>query len=110
MYRWKTTANLVGVTADGEVFDENWMDSSVLAMPPHPEWGEQRPPRFEEIDIWEVICEWSGLSGVYAAWCPYAEYYIVMDQWQITEEFAGPNANARLEQYLVANNIPYPKG
>ena len=73
MPRWKSTQNLIGVKHDGEVFDPNWMDKPEIVMPPSPLWKEKRSPRFEEIDIWEVICEWGGLGGVYAAWCPYAE-------------------------------------
>lgn len=110
MPRWKSTQQLLFVKYDGEVFDPNWMDYDSVQMPPHPAWTEKRPPRVEEIDIWEVISEWSGLSGVYAAWCPYAELYIVTHNWRIVQEFSGWNANKRLEEFLIANNIPYPKG
>jgi hypothetical protein len=64
----------------------------------------------DEVDIWEVISEMSGPIGVYAAWQPHAELYIVTCGWRIVQEFSGWNANARLEKYLQANNIPYPKG
>lgn len=108
MYRWKATQHLLGPQHDGEVFDANWMDRDTLQMPPSVPWSGNRPIRFEDVDIWEVITEWSGLSGVYAAWCPYAEYYIVMERWSVVAEFDGPDANARLEQYLIAKKIPYP--
>jgi hypothetical protein len=36
--------------------------------------------------------------------------YIVTRGWRIVQEFSGWNANARLEKYLQANGIPYPKG
>jgi len=109
MPRWKTTQNLLSVQYDGEHFDENWMDRNTLYLPPNSPWISDRPIRFEDVDLWEVICEWSGLCGVYAAWCPYAEYYIVMDRWKIVAEFEGYMANERLEQYLIEHNIVYPK-
>jgi hypothetical protein len=108
MPRWKATQHLLGVRHDGEILLEDWADRDTLQMPPSPEWTGSRPIRFEDVDIWEVICEQSGLSGVYAAWCPYAEYYIVMDKWRIVEEFEGPHANARLERYLRRHGIAYP--
>ena len=109
MPRWKSTQQIIAPQHDGEVFNPNWMDRDTVQMPPSPPWLEQRPPRVDEIDIWEVICEWSGLSGVYAAWCPHAELYIVTDRWRIVAEFSGWAANQRLEQYLIAHNILYPK-
>lgn len=109
MPRWKSTQHLLGVAHDGEVFNENWMDRDTLQMPPHPAWTATRSIRFEDVEIWEVISEWTGLSGVYAAWCPYAEYYIVLDKWRVVAEFDGPQANADLERYLIAHKIPYPR-
>lgn len=112
MPRWKATEQIINLHRDGEVFDENWMnyDSIFQYMPEPTEWTEARPPRVDEVDIWEVITEMSGPVGVYAAWQPHAELYIVTSGWKILQEFSGWNANKRLEDFLVANNIPYPKG
>jgi len=112
MPRWKATEHIINLHKDGEVFDENWMnyDSIFQYMPKPTSWTEQRPPRVDEVDIWEVITEMSGPVGVYAAWQPHAELYIVTHRWKIVEEFSGWNANKRLENFLIANGIPYPKG
>lgn len=109
MPRWKTTANLLNVKNDGEVWQERWMEGNSLVIPPHPVWTAHREISFNDVYIWEVICETSGLSGVYAAWCPYAEYYIVTQNWSLMAEFSGPNANNNLELYLQANGVDYPK-
>ncbi len=109
MLRWKATQHLLGWRQDGEVFDPNWMDYDTVQTPPSVPWSKSRPIRFEDVDVWEVICEESGPIGVYAAWCPYAEYYIVLKFWSIVAEFGGPNANARLEQYLIREGIQYPR-
>lgn len=115
MPRWKTTEQIINLHKDGEVFDENWMnyDRIFQYMPEPTPWTEQRPPRVDEIDIWEVISEVSnggGFIGVYAAWQPYAELYVVTHRWKIVEEFSGWNANKRIENFLIANGVPYPKG
>lgn len=109
MPRWKTTQNLLSVKNDGEFYDDNWMNYDRIwqYMPEPIPWDGNREIRFEDVDIWEVILEESGPLGVYAAWQPYAEYYVVMRHWTIVEEFVGYMANERLEQYLIAHNIQY---
>ena len=61
----------------GEVFDPNWMDKDTITLPPSPKWVGPAAIQFEDVDIWEVIIE-SGKGKVYAAWCPYAEFYMVL--------------------------------
>lgn len=111
MPRWKTTGQITNLRNDGEVFDPNWMNYSRVQdyMPAPTPWTEKHPPRVEQIEIWEVITEISGPVGVYAAWTPYAELFVVTNRWRIVEEFSGLNANSRLEQYLIKHRIPYPK-
>jgi hypothetical protein len=79
-------------------------------FPPTYNWNGLRPLRVEDVDIWEVILENGRLGiGVYAAWCPYDELYIVASQGTISHEFYGFNANEQLEKFLIMNNIDYPK-
>lgn len=72
---FRTTKNIISDT--GEFFDENWMDFNTLVLPPSPKWDYKKPIKFEDVDIWEVIAE-TGRGKVYAAWCPYAEFYIIL--------------------------------
>lgn len=111
MPRWKETKQILALQNDGEVFDENWMNYDRISQyaPPSPQWSSDRPMRWEDVDIWEVITEMSGPIGVYAAWCPYDELYIITRGWKIEQEFSGWKANERLEQYLIQHNIPYPR-
>ena len=107
MPRWKSTKNIF--IDGGEVFDENWMNHSTVQAPPSVPWPGDVPIRFDLVDIWEVIAEQSGGIGVYAAWSPYAEYYIVIKDFKLAAEFEGLYANTQLEKYLIEQNIPYPK-
>jgi hypothetical protein len=109
MPRWKTTQNLLNFKNDGEHFDENWMnyDSIFEYLPSNPAWNEKRLIRFEDVDIWEVITEKGGPVGVYAAWCPYAHYFIVMNRWTIVAEFWGIEGEKQLHQYMIDNSIPF---
>ena len=106
---WKTTEEILKGTLGKELFDPNWMNYNTVQTPPYYIWEETRPPRFEEVDIWEIITDTGGCA-VYAAWCPYAEFYLVASgDGRLIAEFSGENANERLEQYLIKNRIPYPK-
>jgi hypothetical protein len=110
MPRWKVTEQILNLSKDGEFFDENWMNyDRIWQYAPEPiPWDSTRPIRFEDVDLWEVITEMSGPIGVYAAYQPYDEYYVVTKNWKVWQEFEGWMANERLEQFLINNNIPYP--
>jgi len=111
MPRWKVTEQILNLSKDGEFFDENWMNyDRIWQYAPEPiPWKENRPIRFEDVDLWEVISEASGPVGVYASYVPYAEYYVVTQNWRVVAEFEGWMANERLEQYLIKHNIAYQK-
>lgn len=110
MTRWKETRQILASGNDGEIFDPSWMNYEHISQyaPPSPTWHGIRQMRTEDVDIWEVITEKSGPVGVYAAWCPRDELYIVTSGHRIIAEFNGPHANQRLEQYLIEHHIPYP--
>ena len=68
----------------GEFYDDNWMDSNKIILPPKSKWLYDREMQIEDVDIWEVIAEpWE--AGVYAAWSPYAEFYLI----RIESNYAG---------------------
>lgn len=107
MPRWKTTEQILNLSKDGEIFDENWMNynSVYQYLPPNPKWKENRKIKFEDVDVWEVIFEFTGLSGVYAAWCPYSHYFIVTNRWNIIKEFWGIQGEKDLQKYLASFGI-----
>tara|TARA_B110000977_G_scaffold70769_1_gene96047 strand:+ start:4343 stop:4726 length:384 start_codon:yes stop_codon:yes gene_type:complete len=94
---FKTTNNIV--TDHGEHFDENWMDSDTLILPPKDEWTYDRELTIDDIDLWEVIFEDN--FGIYAAYSPHAEFYMIFpfywvkDQGFEIETFYGVDAADR---------------
>lgn len=78
-------------------------------LPPTYNWNGLRPLRVEDVDIWQVITETSNGIGVYCAWCPYDELYIITNQGNILYEFYGFGANEAAEQVLINMGIRYPK-
>ena len=98
---FKSTLNILKEPDRDETFNPNWMDSDKLILPPTKVWDYNRDLQIEDIDIWEVIYEASYGKGVYAAWTPYAEFYMVTTGWEPLRE--GQRINDRLiETYYGA--------
>lgn len=104
---FKTTQNIFYTPWEDELFDENWMDSNTLILPPTKVWDYSRELKIEDIDVWEVLYEGGGGFGVYAAWEPYAEFYIIKNGWQSEiEVFYGKKASERVYKRCVELEIP----
>ena len=78
-------------------------------LPPTYNWNGLRPLRVEDVDIWQVITETGNGIGVYCAWCPYDELYIITNQGNILYELYGFGANEAAEKILINMGIRYPK-
>jgi hypothetical protein len=52
--------------------------SNVNTLPPSELWREDRQITLEDVQIWEQIYHQEGNVGIYAAWHPYDELYIVV--------------------------------
>ena len=74
---FKSTYNILKKPWEDEVYDPNWMDSDTLKLPKTKKWDYGRELKVEDVDIWEVLYEGGGARGVYAAWEPYAEFYMI---------------------------------
>ena len=103
---FKTTKNIF--VDFGEYFDPNWMDSDKLVLPPQKEWDYARELQKEDIDLWEVI--WEGAWKIYAAWSPYAEFYLIMppyDSGLDIETYYGKNALNKVIKKMEELRIPF---
>ena len=107
MPRFKSTQNIL--IDNKEVYDENWFDTPFLQLPPNPKWDNKRPLQVEDVDIWEVISEQSGPTGVYASWCPYAEFYMIINKGQIDSTYYGDGSDKHAAKRAEELNIIYPK-
>ena len=124
MPTFKTTENIK--SGFGEFYDENWMDSDTLVLPEKEDWPYDREMRMEDVNVWEVIAEpWE--YGIYAAWDPYAEFYVIrIDRdyinlenykWQENvekgvrnfefETYYGPGAGKEVEKRMDQLGIKY---
>lgn len=108
---FKTTNNIV--KDNGEYFDPNWMDSDSLVLPPTQKWSYDRPMQIEDVDLWEVITE-VGTIGIYAAWLPHAEFYMIKPPFQMLESghgletYYGPKASEKVWQRAKELGINLP--
>lgn len=106
---FKTTHNIY--VDQGEYFDANWMDSNTLVLPPRTYWDYGREMKIEDVDLWEMIYE-VGSVGVYAAWSPYAEFYLVKPPWWEHhlgfETYYGKGALKQVKKRMKDLGLPIP--
>jgi hypothetical protein len=74
---FKTTHNILFKPDEDESYNPNWFDAPFLTLPETEEWSYEREMKIEDVDLWEVIAQNGGNIGVFAAWKPYAEFYLV---------------------------------
>lgn len=128
---FRETRQIFNPDHHGEVFESYWMNPNKVVYPETQEWDYKRELRIDDVEIWEVIKEWSGECiesksvfqsphyggpcGIYAAWKPHAELYMVKlppEQGGVVT-FYGPGAERECKVYLNEKNIEYftyPKG
>jgi hypothetical protein len=107
MPQFKSTKNIFGDFGD-EVWDRNWVDSDTVVLPPNPDWSYDRILQLEDIDIWEVIIERGGSVALYAAWMPYAEYYLVRYGPDHMEAFYGRSVRPMVKKFFDDRKIMCP--
>lgn len=110
---FKTTHNILINRNYDELWSEEWLNHNHLTLPPFEKWDYKRQLTIEDVDIWEVLYEAGGGFGVYASWNPYAEFYMIVPDWQMIENgigieiFYGKNAQNSLKERLNQYRIPY---
>lgn len=105
---FKTTNNIFKTPWEDELFNPNWMDSNKIVLPPKVNWDYSRELQIEDIDIWEQIYYESGGLALYAAWSPYAEFYLITHRFfantpNSIETFYGPNSGEKA--YIRAKEL-----
>jgi hypothetical protein len=95
MPRFKSAENIFGIH---EYFESKWFETDELVLPPTQDWDYSRELQISDVDIWEVLYEKTGGYGVFASWCPYAEFYLIRLGWENEkkgngwETYYGPGA------------------
>jgi len=109
---FKSTYNILKKPNEDEVFNPNWMDSDKLILPPKTDWDYQREMKIEDVNIWEVIYQQGGGFGVYAAWDPYAEFYLITNHHftikdNAIETYYGPGSQEIVQEKMRKMGVPF---
>lgn len=80
---FKSTKNIF--VDNGEYFETKWMEGNEIFWPPTTSWTYDRELTIDDIDIWEVIYE--GSFGIYAAYSPDAEFYMIFPFYWMREKY-----------------------
>jgi hypothetical protein len=106
MPRFKTKYNVF--ENNEELYSEAIANENGIYIPETWDWDGASQVSVDDVIIWECLFEKTGPSGIYAAWAPYEEFYIVTDRRSVVKEFFGPSAKELLNEYCVAEGIPTP--
>jgi hypothetical protein len=95
-----------------EVFSKEWRDSASFNMTPPAtyEWNLDRKIIIEDIERWEQIYYSFGDLGIYSAWRPKSEFYIIvhdffLDDRQFVKTFFGDTAANEVYSYAKSYGI-----
>lgn len=99
-------------TGGEEVPEAHWFDNEkVIYTPKKGKWDYKRELRVDDVEIWESIYEDSWGLGIYAAYEPYAEFYMIkyVDHYglSVLDTFYGPGSQDKIIKFMVENNIPF---
>jgi hypothetical protein len=111
MPQFKTTYNILTKPWEDEAWNNNWMDSDKLVLPPKGEWDYNRTMQIEDVNLWEVIYQQGGGLGLYASWDPYAEFYLITHhhfavKTNAIETYYGPGAQEEVKKRAKELGIP----
>lgn len=102
---FKTTHDILTSPWQDELHDDNWFDSPLVTYPATTEWDYSRELQVEDVDVWEVIYQQGGGLGIYAAWSPRAEFYMITHATEI-ETYYGPDSQATVIRRAAELGIP----
>jgi len=86
---------------------------NLLTLPPRREWQYKEEIKFADVSLWEEIYHQPGNFGIYAAWDPYAEFYVIVhylfkdEQWGI-QKFYGADASTKVLQEAALYGVDLP--
>lgn len=108
---FKTTYNILTKPWEDEAWDDNWMDSNTLVLPPKKDWDYKKELSIEDVSLWEVIYQQGGGLGVYASWDPYAEFYLITQhnfsiRTNAIETYYGAGAQEAVQKRAKELGIP----
>lgn len=88
-------------------------DKNFNSTPPSDKWLFDSLPQINDIHIWEEIYYDPGVIGIYAAWDPYCEFYIIdypfiKDTDKRFQLFHGFEASGKIQEIVKSYGILIP--
>jgi hypothetical protein len=89
------------------------VDHNPKMVPPSNPWIQDKQITIDDVKIWEQIYYMPGNIGVYAAWDPFDDFYIIVynlfsNQSHGIETFSGPDAATKISKKLSNLGIDIP--
>lgn len=113
MPQFRTSNQLLKHSDYDDFWDENFMERYDVYFPPTYKWDYKKDMQFEDVYLWELIYEESGLRGLYASYIPYAEFYLLLTRdyeknMPIVKFFYGQNCLKNIKKEMKNQNLKWP--
>ena len=94
---FKTTAEILSAVWNQHDFNLNTLPNYHAELPDKQSWLHRNDLTFDKVRVWETLYYKGGVMGMYAAWDPYAEFFVIthnlfLDSPAGIEIFYGPGA------------------
>lgn len=108
---FKSTYNIFVKPDEDEVYNNDWANLPLITDPKNSKWDYKRELQIEDVNIWEQIYFESGGLGLYAAWDPLAEFYMITRRFFMykpdsIETFYGPMAGEKAYKRALELGMP----
>jgi hypothetical protein len=93
-----------------EILHNCYAIADCAELPLKEEWLSKNTPTFDDITIWEHIYSQPGNIGVYAAWSPFVEVYVITYDLFINAPYGVEifNSSEEIVERLAEFNIKLP--
>ena len=111
MPQYRSTNDIFKTNGE-EVTQSSWLTGeNKIHTPKTDKWDYKRELVVEDIEIWEALYEDSWGLGIYAAYRPYAEFYMIkytnITGVDVLDTFYGAGSQDKIIKFMVENNIPF---
>jgi hypothetical protein len=111
MPQFRTTVEILNRDWDNSAKSEQAYSWSNLPRQIH--WNKDRAPTIEDIETWEEIYYQCGSLGIYGAWSPYVELYVIVHCFYSKKDkgiemYYGPNAGQQVKERAKLFGIDLP--
>jgi len=112
---FRTTAEILSAVWNQRDFNLTSVPSYPTELPDKQSWLHRSDLTFDRVEVWETLYYKGGVMGMYAAWNPYAEFFVIthtlfLDSAAGVEIFYGQGATRQFYNRAKELGVELPIG